>query len=266
MSRPANRPPHEPPLAPEVARANGLRTGWTTGTCASAAAKAAVMGLLQGRPPAEVEVGLPGGRRVRFAVTDVTRPPRPGRRRQGRRRRPRRHPRRPRHRDRRVAAGRAARGHGRAARRAGRGHVTLPGLGLPVGAPAINPVPARMIRAAVGRADRPSGGAHDLGARGRGHGGPHLQRPPRHRRRDQHPGHHRDRAAVLDGGVAGQRGPAGRRGRGPGPGSHRALDRRTHRRGRPAAAPGPAGRVLRRGRRLHRHRPAAGRGRRAWPG
>jgi cobalt-precorrin-5B (C1)-methyltransferase len=32
----------------------------------------------------------------------------------------------------------------------GVGTVTLPGLGLPVGAPAINPVPARMIRAAVG--------------------------------------------------------------------------------------------------------------------
>jgi cobalt-precorrin-5B (C1)-methyltransferase len=31
----------------------------------------------------------------------------------------------------------------------GVGTVTLPGLGLPVGAPAINPVPARMIRAAV---------------------------------------------------------------------------------------------------------------------
>ena len=71
--------PHEPPLAPEVARAKGLRTGWTTGTCASAAAKAAVIGLLEGHPPAEVEVGLPGGPRVRFAVTDAE----PGRTRAG---------------------------------------------------------------------------------------------------------------------------------------------------------------------------------------
>ena len=46
----------------------GLRTGWTTGTCASAAAKAAAIGLVTGTPPAEVEVALPSGRRVRFAV------------------------------------------------------------------------------------------------------------------------------------------------------------------------------------------------------
>jgi cobalt-precorrin-5B (C1)-methyltransferase len=36
----------------------------------------------------------------------------------------------------------------------GVGTVTLPGLGLPVGAPAINPVPARMIRAAVAEVTR----------------------------------------------------------------------------------------------------------------
>ena len=46
----------------------GLRTGWTTGTCASAAAKAAAVGLVTGTAPAEVEVALPSGRRVRFAV------------------------------------------------------------------------------------------------------------------------------------------------------------------------------------------------------
>jgi cobalt-precorrin-5B (C1)-methyltransferase len=149
-----SQPPHEPPLAPEVARAKGLRTGWTTGTCASAAAKAAVIGLLEGRPPAEVEVGLPAGQRVRFAVTNAT-------------------------------AGRAAvvkdagddpdvthgahitvtavwlppaRPAGTVDLHAGRGvgTITLPGLGLPVGAPAINPVPARMIRAAIRElTDRP---------------------------------------------------------------------------------------------------------------
>jgi cobalt-precorrin-5B (C1)-methyltransferase len=152
-----NRPPHEPALAPEVARAQGLRTGWTTGTCASAAAKAAVMGLLYGSLPAEVEVGLPGGQRVGFAVTD------PGVGRPGQ-----------------AAVVKDAGDdpdvtHGahltvtaawlQADRPAGTvelhagpgvGTVTLPGLGLPVGAPAINPVPARMIRAAVKEVtDRP---------------------------------------------------------------------------------------------------------------
>ena len=154
------RPPHEPPLAPEVAGAKGLRTGWTTGTCASAAAKAAVSGLLCGTAPAEVEVGLPRGRRVRFAVTDTDagHPGHPGR----------------------AAVVKDAGDdpdvtHGAhltvtavwlpADRPAGTvelhagagvGTVTLPGLGLPVGAPAINPVPARMIRAAVKEVtDRP---------------------------------------------------------------------------------------------------------------
>jgi len=143
----------EPPLSAEVAaRRRGLRSGWTTGTCASAAAKAAALSLLEGRSPPEVEVALPGGRRVSFPVLD--------------------------------------RGRGSAAvvkdagddpdctdgaevtvtvalgpeeaqgtqLRAGRGvgTVTLPGLGLPVGAPAINPVPRRMILAALAEVtDRP---------------------------------------------------------------------------------------------------------------
>jgi cobalt-precorrin-5B (C1)-methyltransferase len=151
------RKPHEPPLAPEVARAKGLRTGWTTGTCASAAAKAAVHGLLYGAPPAEVDVGLPGGSRVRFGVSDVH-PDIPGRAAvikdagddpdvtHGARLT--------------VAAAWLPRDQPR--RRVdllagpGVGTVTLPGLGLPVGAPAINPVPARMIRAAVHElTDRP---------------------------------------------------------------------------------------------------------------
>jgi cobalt-precorrin-5B (C1)-methyltransferase len=62
---------HEPPLSPEVARAKGLRTGWTTGTCASAAAKAATTWLVAGQPPTEIDVALPSGRRVSFAVADV---------------------------------------------------------------------------------------------------------------------------------------------------------------------------------------------------
>jgi cobalt-precorrin-5B (C1)-methyltransferase len=142
--------PFEPSLAPEVARAKGMRTGWTTGTCASAAAKAAVTGLAEGIAPLEVEVALPAGQRVRFPVAD-TDPSHPGR----------------------AAVVKDAGDdpdvtHGahitvtaswlpaqRPARTVelsagpGVGTVTLPGLGLPVGAPAINRVPARMIRAAV---------------------------------------------------------------------------------------------------------------------
>lgn len=150
---------HEPPLAPEVAGAKGLRQGWTTGTCASAAAKAATTWLVEGQPPADVDVALPSGQRVQFPVTDVD-PERP-------------------HRcavvkdagdDPDVTHGahltaqaswrdrseRSATDPGMDAGDAielrggeGVGTVTLPGLGLPVGEPAINPVPARMIRQAV---------------------------------------------------------------------------------------------------------------------
>ncbi len=153
-----NATPHEPPLSPEVARAGGLRQGWTTGTCASAAAKAAAIGLVQGRTPAEVEVGLPSGVRVTFPIADVD-PTIPNR----------------------AAvikdagddpdvtdgahvtaevtwrtppSGAAGEGWAKGTpveilAGDGIGTVTLPGLGLPVGAPAVNRVPARMIRAAV---------------------------------------------------------------------------------------------------------------------
>jgi cobalt-precorrin-5B (C1)-methyltransferase len=144
--------PVEPELSPEVAeRTSGLRTGWTTGTCASAAAKAAAIGLCTGVRPKAVEVGLPDGQRVMFPVepgpsgesweavvvkdagddpdcTDGARMTAT------------------------VAfatAGReAADGHDLRAGD-GIGTVTLPGLGLPVGAPAINPVPRAMINAAL---------------------------------------------------------------------------------------------------------------------
>jgi cobalt-precorrin-5B (C1)-methyltransferase len=145
----------EPPLAPEVAAATGLRTGWTTGTCASAAAKAAATWLVDGTPPAEVEVALPSGRRVGFPVADVV----PG------------HPFRcavvkdagddpdvtdGAHLTAEVAwAGPGQRGVELAGGE-GVGTVTLPGLGLDVGTPAINPVPRRMITAAVREVtDRP---------------------------------------------------------------------------------------------------------------
>jgi len=143
----------EPDLAPEVAaRTKGLRAGWTTGTCASAAAKAAALGLVSGTAPGEVDVALPSGRRVWFRVeseaaqrcvvvkdagddpdcTDGARV---------------------------TAAVEWASGGARATElRAGTGvgTITKPGLGLAVGAPAINPVPRRMILAAIDEiTDRP---------------------------------------------------------------------------------------------------------------
>ena len=154
---------YEPPLAPEVADAKGLRTGWTTGTCASAAAKAATLWLVEGQVPDQVEVPLPSGRRVGFPVVDVdaARPHRcavvkdagddpdvtngahitaearwPGT-------------------PAAEATGEAA-GEVELRNGSGVGTVTLPGLGLAVGAPAINPVPRRMITQAVREVtDRP---------------------------------------------------------------------------------------------------------------
>lgn len=144
----------EPPLAPEVAAAKGLRTGWTTGTCASAAAKAATLWLVEGHPPDQVDVPLPSGRRVDFPVADVdtARP----------------------HRCAVVkdagddpdvthsahitaeVAWAAAAGDLELRGGTGVGTVTMPGLGLTVGAPAINPVPRRMIAQAVREVtDRP---------------------------------------------------------------------------------------------------------------
>jgi cobalt-precorrin-5B (C1)-methyltransferase len=142
----------EPPLAPEVASApGGLRTGWTTGTCASAAAKAAAVGLLTGTAPTAVDVALPDGRRIPFAVesepgtpnrcvvvkdagddpdcthgarmTATVEWPPPGARRTELRAGP------------------------------GIGTVTRPGLGIPVGEPSITDVPRRMIRRALAEVD-----------------------------------------------------------------------------------------------------------------
>lgn len=142
----------EPELSPEVAqRTTGLRTGWTTGSCATAAAKAALTGLLVGTVPAQVSIKLPGGREVEFSVEGAGPLP--------------------------VAsidatatvikdAGDdpdctdgahltvtvtwAAIDEGSApgveiVAGPGVGTITKPGLGLPVGAPAVNQVPRRMI-------------------------------------------------------------------------------------------------------------------------
>ncbi len=145
----------EPAMPPSMARARDekLRTGWTTGTCAAAAAKAAARTLLTGEPQREVDVKLPRKgeeRRVAFAVErcevgegglwaeavvvkdagddpDVT---------DGAR----------------LTARVSWRGEPglELDRGEGVGVVTKPGLGLPVGGPAINEVPRRMIRYSVG--------------------------------------------------------------------------------------------------------------------
>ena len=47
-----------------------MRTGFTTGACAAAAARAATLGLVEGRVPDSVRCDLPNGQPVSFAVTD----------------------------------------------------------------------------------------------------------------------------------------------------------------------------------------------------
>jgi cobalt-precorrin-5B (C1)-methyltransferase len=48
----------------------GTRTGFTTGACSAAAARAAALGFISGMVPAEIEALLPNGQRVVFAVQD----------------------------------------------------------------------------------------------------------------------------------------------------------------------------------------------------
>jgi cobalt-precorrin-5B (C1)-methyltransferase len=125
-----------------------LRRGWTTGACATAAAKAAYAALLTGAFPDPVEITLPRGQRPSFALAttelsadaatagivkdagddpDVT------------------------HGALVLATVRAgAPGSGVTFRAgAGVGTATRPGLPIPPGAPAINPVPRRMMREVI---------------------------------------------------------------------------------------------------------------------
>ncbi|MCC2960276.1 cobalt-precorrin-5B (C(1))-methyltransferase [Massilia sp. IC2-278] len=54
----------------DKAAERGTRTGFTTGACAAAAARAAVLGMTGRAVPDEIESLLPNGSRVRFAVQD----------------------------------------------------------------------------------------------------------------------------------------------------------------------------------------------------
>lgn len=138
-----------------------LRRGWTTGACATAAAKAAYTALITGSFPDPVEITLPKGQRVAFALAhqkygegfatagvikdagddpDVT------------------------HGALIVATVRLD-SIGRGVNfRAGEGvgTVTKPGLPIGVGEPAINPVPRSMMRAAIAEAAGELSGPPDV--------------------------------------------------------------------------------------------------------
>ncbi|MBO6784803.1 MAG: cobalt-precorrin-5B (C(1))-methyltransferase, partial [Alphaproteobacteria bacterium] len=127
---------------------SGLRRGWTTGACATAAAKAAYEALLGGAFPDPVAIRLPRGLRAEFPLSearlereeavaavvkdagddpDVTHGATV-----------------------RCAVARGAAGDGvRFVAGEGVGTVTLPGLPVPPGEPAINPKPREMIAAAL---------------------------------------------------------------------------------------------------------------------
>lgn len=142
----SRRPPRAArPERPE----RGTRTGFSTGACSAAAARACALGLVQGQVPDHVESLLPNGQRVGFAIHDghllgqglervahayvqkfagddpdctdgahLTV-------------------------DLRILPGRAGEVQFRAG--SGVGTVTLSGLGLEIGGPAINPVPRANI-------------------------------------------------------------------------------------------------------------------------
>lgn len=140
---------------------NILRRGWTTGACATAAARAAFEALATGgAPPDPVEIALPSGQRVAFALAewapgadyvrvgvikdagddpDVTHGALV-----------------------RATVRRAAPGSGVTFMAGeGVGVVTRPGLPLPPGEPAINPVPRAMMRQTLAEAAAQFGVAAD---------------------------------------------------------------------------------------------------------
>ena len=138
-----------------------LRRGWTTGACATAATKAAYTALLTGRFPDPVTITLPKGEQPAFALArealgrdaasaaivkdagddpDVTHLALVG-----------------------ATVRRGAPGQGVTFKAgAGVGTVTKPGLPLPVGEAAINPVPRQMMQAVVAEIAAEHGDAGDL--------------------------------------------------------------------------------------------------------
>ena len=142
-------------------QARPLRRGWTTGACATAAAKAAYAALLTGTFPDPVEITLPRGQRPSFALAttrrdgdaatagivkdagddpDVT------------------------HGALVLATVRLGPPDSGVVFRAGEGvgTVTRPGLPVPPGEPAINPVPRRMMREAIAEVARQHGAPGDV--------------------------------------------------------------------------------------------------------
>lgn len=136
-----------------------LRSGYTTGACAAAAAKAAALAALTGAMPDNVEIPFPDGSRASFPVravemnagdgtawASVTKDAGD---------------------DPDVTNGAEIRAYARLAAGdgvgitvaggEGVGKITKPGLAIPPGEPAINPVPRRMIREAVAEALAGSG-------------------------------------------------------------------------------------------------------------
>ncbi len=148
-------------VAPKRGKAGELRRGWTTGACATAATKAAFIGWITGEFPDPIEILLPRGARVGFALAchdrtadgaragvvkdagddpDVTNgllivsTVRPG-----------------------PAGGGIVFRAG-----PGVGTVTRAGLPIPPGEPAINPAPRKMIRDAIAEAASSLGSATDI--------------------------------------------------------------------------------------------------------
>jgi len=138
-----------------------LRRGWTTGTCATAATKAAFTALVTGEFPDPVTVTLPGGQTPAFALArqaqgdgfaragvvkdagddpDVTHGALVT-----------------------VTVRAAEQGTGVVFRAgAGVGTVTRPGLPIPPGEPAINPVPRQMMQQAIEEVCAATGAAGDV--------------------------------------------------------------------------------------------------------
>jgi cobalt-precorrin-5B (C1)-methyltransferase len=145
----------------ELRPSGNLRRGWTTGACATAAAKAAYMGWRTGMFPDPVEILLPGGARPAFALAHHDATPDGAR----------------------VGVVKDAGddpdvthgalvvvtvspgppGSGVTFRAGpGVGQVTRSGLPVPVGEPAINPMPREMIRQNLTDAAQEIGGPGDV--------------------------------------------------------------------------------------------------------